>query len=197
MADRQDRSQDPTQPPRARERGRRVARRILRLRHEVQRYRRTSIALGGALALALVVVAGVALEADQPGRVNLGNGPAGIEEPAPETARDVIVPEEPPPPPARSLGGGSASYYSDSLEGRPTASGQRYRGSDLTAAHRTLPFGSRVRVTHLANGRSVVVRVNDRGPYAGRRVIDVSRAAAGRLGMLDQGHARVRLELLE
>jgi rare lipoprotein A len=83
------------------------------------------------------------------------------------------------------------------LEGRPTASGQLYRGADLTAAHRNLPFGSRVRVTNLASGRSVVVRVNDRGPFARRHALDVSRAAAERLGIVAQGHAQVRLELLQ
>jgi rare lipoprotein A len=66
----------------------------------------------------------------------------------------------------------------------------------LTAAHRTLPFGTRVRVTHLGNGRSVVVRITDRGPYWPGRVIDLSRAAATRLDMLDEGVTRVRLDVL-
>src|SRR4029453_6777882 len=72
---------------------------------------------------------------------------------------------------------GVASYYSESLHGRRTASGERYDMEALTAAHRTLPFGSRVRVTNLSNRRSVVVRINDRGPYVEKRLIDLSYAA--------------------
>lgn len=75
-----------------------------------------------------------------------------------------------------------------------TASGEYADPSTMTAAHRTLPFGSRVKVTNLGNGRSTVVRINDRGPYSGGRIIDVSRAAADRLGFRNQGVARVKLE---
>lgn len=173
---------------------RRVARRILRLRDDVRRYRRLSLGLGSALLVSVAVLAALALRAETPEPVDLGTGVAGIEKPAP-----VVVPRDrqpPPPPSKRDLGEGAASYYSDALEGRPTASGEPYRGGELTAAHRTLPFGSRVRVSNPSNGRSVVVRVNDRGPFAGRRVIDLSRSAASRLGLLAQGHGRVRLELL-
>jgi rare lipoprotein A len=91
---------------------------------------------------------------------------------------------------------GLASYYSDSLRGRPTASGARYDPAALTCAHRSLPFGTRLRVTELAHGRSVVVTVNDRGPIVRGRVVDLSRAAAAALGMLEAGVARVRLERL-
>ena len=90
-----------------------------------------------------------------------------------------------------------ASYYAKALHGRVTASGERYDMHALTAAHRTLPFGSRVRVTNLDNGRSVVVRINDRGPYVEKRVIDLSYAAARELQFLDDGTARVRLEVLD
>jgi rare lipoprotein A len=79
--------------------------------------------------------------------------------------------------------------------GRKTASGERYSHRKLTAAHRTLKFGTTVRVTRLDDGRSVVVRVNDRGPFTRGRIIDLSRAAAERLGMIRAGTARVRLEL--
>jgi len=101
----------------------------------------------------------------------------------------------PPGPPARSgeIGAGVASYYSNALHGRPTASGERYDRGDLTAAHRALPFGTCVVVVNAENGRSVRVRVNDRGPYARDRLIDVSEAAARELGMLHRGLARVRL----
>ncbi len=90
---------------------------------------------------------------------------------------------------------GEASYYSDKFRGRKTASGQRYDPRLLTGAHRTLPFGTAVRVTRLEDGRSVVVRVNDRGPFRRSRIIDLSRAAAERLDMIRAGTARVRLEL--
>jgi rare lipoprotein A len=91
---------------------------------------------------------------------------------------------------------GSASYYAAKFEGRLTANGERYRGSELTAAHRTLPFGTKVRVTNPRNGRSVVVRINDRGPFHPRRVLDVSRTAAVELGILRRGHGQVELEVL-
>ena len=94
------------------------------------------------------------------------------------------------------LGRGSASYYAAKFNGRRTASGERFDNDDMTAAHRTLPFGSLVRVTNPANGRSVVVRVNDRGPFTRGRLIDVSRAAAEELGMVARGHADVELALI-
>ena len=92
---------------------------------------------------------------------------------------------------------GQASYYADSLHGNPTASGEPYDRDDLTAAHRTLAFGTRVKVTNLDNGKSVVVRVNDRGPHVDANIIDVSGAAAEQLGMVDAGTAKVSLEVLE
>lgn len=95
------------------------------------------------------------------------------------------------------LEGGTASYYGRKFQGRPTASGERFDMNGLTAAHRTLPFGSRLRVTNPRNGKSVIVRINDRGPYSGHRVIDLSRAAAEQIGIVGTGHGRVELELLE
>ncbi len=91
---------------------------------------------------------------------------------------------------------GLAAYYSSRLEGRKTATGQTFRQSRLTAAHQTLPFGTRVKVTHAQNGRSVVVVINDRGPTQAGRVIDLSRSAAGKLGMLRAGLAPVKLEVV-
>lgn len=91
---------------------------------------------------------------------------------------------------------GIASYYGGGFHGRPTASGVRFNANGLTAAHRTLPFGTRVRVTHLGNGRSVDVVINDRGPFIGGRIIDLSRGAAGVIGMHGQGIARVRVSVL-
>jgi rare lipoprotein A len=91
---------------------------------------------------------------------------------------------------------GYASYYSSRFQGRRTASGERYNRNALTAAHPSLPFDTLVKVTNQNNGRSVVVRINDRGPFDGDRIIDVSRAAARRLGMLAAGVAPVRLEIV-
>jgi peptidoglycan lytic transglycosylase len=91
---------------------------------------------------------------------------------------------------------GYASYYGKEHHGRRTASGEVFDDRRLTAAHRTLPFGTRVRVTNLSNGRRVVVTVTDRGPFRRERVIDVSRRAAKDLGFLRAGTARVRLEVL-
>lgn len=95
------------------------------------------------------------------------------------------------------LGEGSASYYAAKFHGRRTASGETFDNRAMTAAHRSLPFGSLVRVTNPANGQSVVVRINDRGPFTRGRVIDVSRAAAEELGMVARGHATVELTLIE
>ena len=91
---------------------------------------------------------------------------------------------------------GVASYYADRFHGRKTASGERYDRTAYTAAHRHLPLGTRVRVTDLKSGNSVKVTVNDRGPYVKGRIIDLSRKAAGALGMTKRGLAKVRIEVL-
>ncbi|MCS7293610.1 MAG: septal ring lytic transglycosylase RlpA family protein [Gloeomargarita sp. SKYBB_i_bin120] len=96
----------------------------------------------------------------------------------------------------RSVLRGWASWYGAEFRGHRTASGELFNPRDLTAAHRTLPFGTRVRVTNLRNGRSVVVRINDRGPHTSSRVIDISAAAAQVLGLISIGTAPVRLEVL-
>lgn len=88
---------------------------------------------------------------------------------------------------------GIASYYADRYHGRQTASGERFDQGELTAAHRTLPFGTRVRVIHLGNGRETVVRINDRGPFVRGRIIDVSQRAAEELEMRRAGTAVVRI----
>lgn len=92
---------------------------------------------------------------------------------------------------------GTASWYGGEFHGRPTSSREIYDMNDLTAAHRTLPFGTFVMVTNLANGRAVVVRVNDRGPFVRGRVIDLSYAAARVVGLVGPGTARVRIEVLK
>ena len=92
---------------------------------------------------------------------------------------------------------GVASYYADSLHGELTASELPYDKDAMTAAHRTLSFGTKVKITNLDNDKSTEVTINDRGPYAENRIIDVSGAAAKELGLLDSGTARVRIEVLE
>jgi len=92
---------------------------------------------------------------------------------------------------------GVATYYAEEFHGRKTASGEVYDMHDLTAAHRTLPFNTKLRVTNVANGKSVVVRVNDRGPFKDNRVIDLSYEAAKHIGLVTDGTARVELEVIE
>lgn len=96
----------------------------------------------------------------------------------------------------KAIGQGIASYYGHELAGNRTANGERFNPNGLTAAHRTLPLGTRLRVTNVANGRSVIVRVNDRGPFVGKRLIDVSLGAAREIQMIRSGTARVRLEIV-
>ncbi len=92
---------------------------------------------------------------------------------------------------------GKASWYGEQFHGNQTASGETYNMHEHTAAHRTLPFGTRVRVTRADNGRSVVVRINDRGPFTDGRVIDLSYAAAAEVGMVNDGVAPVELDIVE
>src|SRR5262245_60323849 len=91
---------------------------------------------------------------------------------------------------------GVASWYGPGFHGNKTSSGEVYDQFDLTAAHRTLPLGSRVAVTHLATGRTVEVRINDRGPFVDDRIIDLSYAAARQLGLVGPGTGRVRLDVI-
>lgn len=92
---------------------------------------------------------------------------------------------------------GKASFYSDEFEGHLTASGEKYHPKKMTAAHKTLPFGTVVKVTNLANNKSVEVTINDRGPYEDGRVIDLSRAAAEKLGFINEGLADVTIEVVD
>lgn len=98
--------------------------------------------------------------------------------------------------PVRFQINGWASWYGPGFDGNATASGERFNQYDLTAAHRHLPFGTRVRVTNMDNGRTVVVRINDRGPFVGDRVIDLSKGAAQVLGVVGSGVAPVRVDVL-
>lgn len=105
----------------------------------------------------------------------------------------VAPPVAPQPTEPQEIARGLASWYGEGFHGRPTASGERFDLNALTAAHRTLPIGSRVRVRNLANGKEVVVRINDRGPHIGGRLIDLSRAAAAQIGLLASGVGQVAL----
>ena len=91
---------------------------------------------------------------------------------------------------------GQASYYADRFQNRKTASGELYKAGRKTAAHRTLPFGSQVTVTNVRNGKSVVVRINDRGPFVRGRVIDLSRSAFASIGDVSAGLLNVRIEVI-
>ena len=124
------------------------------------------------------------------------------------TLAEAQTPPSPPPAPAASPGPalagavgetqtGLAAYYSRRLQGGRTASGERFNNGALTTAHQTLPFGTKVRVTNLKNNRSVMLRVNDRGPTQPNRVLDVSRAAAERLGFVRTGLTEVKVEVIE
>ena len=95
------------------------------------------------------------------------------------------------------IGSGKASYYGNQHHNKLTASGERFDQTALTAAHRTLPFGTNVRVTNTRNGKSVVVRINDRGPFVRGRIIDLSKAAFERIGNTRSGIIQVRLERVD
>lgn len=92
---------------------------------------------------------------------------------------------------------GKASYYADKFEGHPTASGEKYKHSKLTGAHKTLPFGTVVKVTNIKNNTSVEVRINDRGPFVEGRVIDLSKSAAEKLDFINDGLADVKIEVID
>lgn len=122
--------------------------------------------------------------------------PAVAVTPRVKPAAPAVAKAEPKAAAVRPIKGGEASYYGRGFAGRPTANGETFNPAEMTAAHRTLPFGTRVRVTNKDNGNTVVVRINDRGPYAHDRVIDLSQGAAKKIGMVATGTADVKLEVL-
>ncbi|WP_240530068.1 septal ring lytic transglycosylase RlpA family protein [Novosphingobium sp. PC22D] len=156
----------------------------------------------GIVALAVIsIILAAALFHDRetPEIVKLGKGLASVDA---QPVRDLEprapanVPEPVPSPSESGIGNGRASFYGNELAGNRTASGEIFDPKRLTAAHRTLPLGSRVRVTNARNGKSVIVRINDRGPFHGNRVIDISTAAARTIGLIRSGTGRVNLALL-
>ena len=106
------------------------------------------------------------------------------------------LPPRPSVVPKEAAETGEASWYGEEFEGNTTASGEAYDSNGLTAAHPSLPFGTTVRVTNLNNRKNILLRINDRGPYIGRRLIDVSWSAAKRLGFIDTGTTPVRVEVV-
>ena len=159
------------------------------------------------IAGALLPLCGVAAQADGADRELTAMVQTTSVEPA--AVSPALEPEVPPIPLRRapepvlkaplrlaSAGQGEASWYGPGLYGNRTANGEVLRPGTFTAAHRTLPFGTLLRVTNLANGRSTVVRINDRGPFHGGRVIDLAHGAASELGVVASGTAPVRLERL-
>ncbi len=158
-----------------------------------------AVGVAGLSALAMALGGVLWHEQSSPEIVKLGKGVASVDEqPVAELTPRVAKLATPKPTPVTSespMGSGEASYYGNELAGNPTASGEIFDPSRLTAAHRTLPLGSKVRVTNPTNGKSVVVRINDRGPYHGNRVIDLSTAAASAIGLIRSGTGRVNLAL--
>jgi rare lipoprotein A len=112
--------------------------------------------------------------------------PPDQDEPVAETQEPVVSTEE-----------GMATHYSQDQDGAKTANGETYRNAALTAAHKTLAFGTRVKVTNLENGKSVIAVINDRGPYAEGLIIDLSYSAAQALDMIESGTVRIKVEVLE
>lgn len=186
-----------------------------RLRARIGTAKRKAAVVTGATLLTAggtALTVGAPMVSDAPNVAAVETAPA----PAPPPPATLLPPAEPATPPdvpvapvsnvgepsapvgeaGTSIAGGRASYYGAELAGNPTASGEPFDPSKLTAAHRTLPLGTRVRVTHAQTGESVVVRVNDRGPFHGDRVIDLSRAAADAIGLTRSGTAMVELERL-
>ena len=117
-----------------------------------------------------------------------------VEAEEPKLQAEVEDENEKETPKPKILDEGIASYYGAELAGNKTANGERFNPAALTAAHRTLPMGTKLKVTNKANGKSVIVRINDRGPFAKNRIIDVSKGAAERISMVRSGTARVVIE---
>ena len=126
--------------------------------------------------------------------------PEPVQAVAPKAPVVVQPPVVAPPKPAKTLvvstSTGEASWYGPGFFGNRTANGEVFRPGTMTAAHRTLPFGTKVKVTNLRNGKETIVRINDRGPFIGQRVIDIAHGAAHHLGLVSSGIAQVRLEVL-
>jgi rare lipoprotein A len=160
----------------------------------LQRFRRNGLPRALALGVAALASAAPAQTADSPRLRSLEQAVAAVGDmpvqPSYETKLPFVRQA------FEQVGEGVASYYGHELAGNRTSSGERFNPAAFTCAHRTLPLGTKLRVTNLANGRSVIVRVNDRGPFIRGRILDVSLAAAREIAMVGPGSARVRLEVV-
>ena len=156
----------------------------------VRTFAMTTLAVVGIVATPAVAEAPVALMPHSSINVALG----GV---AATALTDITPPLSAAEAEFETIGKGMASYYGRELAGNRTASGERFNPTDLTAAHRTLPFGSKVRVTNARTGASVVVRINDRGPFHGNRLIDLSEAAAREIGIRSAGSGTVEIALAD
>jgi rare lipoprotein A len=160
-----------------------------------------------ACRLLALTAAGLWLAACAP-TAQAGSGAIATRLPAPRKMGTAPLPDKPIPydravgraPATAERGGysqtGTASWYGGAFHGRRTASGERFDKREMTVAHRTLPMGSRIEITNLKNGRTVVARVNDRGPFTKGRLVDVSKACAEALGFVDAGATKVRVRVL-
>ncbi|MFL6861739.1 MAG: septal ring lytic transglycosylase RlpA family protein [Allosphingosinicella sp.] len=158
----------------------------------IDRLRRKGISRIAALSLIGLICSAPAQAID------LGASPRlqSLEQAVAQSFDDSVTFPEVAAPSYEAVGQGEASYYGPGFAGNRTASGERFNPAALTCAHRSLPLGTMLRVTNVSNGRSVTVRVNDRGPFAPGRVLDMSLAAARDLGMIRSGKAMVRLEVV-
>ncbi|MEA3000824.1 MAG: rare lipoprotein [Sphingomonadales bacterium] len=162
----------------------------------ISRLRRRGLPRAAALAVAALIISAPAgaVDAVSPRLQSLQDAVAAASDPVPAPSLEAKA--EAVQQAFEAIGEGQASYYGRELAGNRTSSGERFNPMAMTAAHRTLPLGTLLRVTNLANGRSVIVRVNDRGPFVRSRLIDVSLGAAREIGMVAQGRAQVRLEVV-
>ena len=161
--------------------------------------RKSAMHLFAVFAFAGLSTSAPAQEIEAAGNLaDLARTVSALAEAAPAEAAPVeIAPVEAPNSFSyEAAGQGEASYYGAELAGNRTASGERFNPQAMTAAHRSLPLGTKLRVTNLSNGKSVIVRVNDRGPFARSRLIDVSLGAARSIGMVRSGKAQVKLEIV-
>lgn len=157
---------------------------------------RSNLKLAG-LVLAAVLVQGCSAMSGSVAPPDNGSVKAGVLRPSVPLSTSPTIPAE---PAAKSTAlpasTGPASWYGPGFTGKKTASGDIFDDDKFTAAHKTLPFGSKAKVTNLSNGKWVKVEINDRGPFVGNRIIDLSQAAAHALGMIDHGVVQVKIEPL-
>lgn len=168
---------------------------------QLKSQRRMLIAATALLAMMVTALTLSLWQADDgPDAVRLGQGVASVDalpvSAFPSTGEARANTRPGPTPSESPMASGEASFYGRELAGNLTANGEIFDPARLTAAHRTLPMGSKVRVTNVRNGESVVVRINDRGPYFGNRVIDLSTAAARTIGLIRSGTGHVKMALL-